>query len=146
MPSLIRSDKLILQQGLLNKVGSVRQTLRYEGMALNARSKKTRQPRSARVRGLGAPAWSLFWGWHVRRSRLSRAMVLGARRDCSATAPASLAQVVGASPMGACASVAVTNTDGVRVALVPAWFAQPGAMPPCSRHHRRASATASHND
>ena len=118
---------------------------RYEGMALSASSEKTFRPRTARVRCLGAPAWSLLWGRHAWHSRLCRSMVFGAGRNASATAPASLALVAGASPMGLRAWVAIRNLVGARVALLPARFAQPGAVPPCSLHHGRASATASHN-
>ena len=118
---------------------------RYEGMALSAYSGKTFRLRTARVRCLGVPAGSLFWGWHGRRSLLTRYNAFGAGRSSRAVAPASLAQVVGASLSGAQSFWAAASALGAKVAFKPTWSAQPGAMPPCSFQHRRASATASHN-
>jgi hypothetical protein len=60
-------------------------------------------------------------------------------------APASLAQVAGAARMGERKASAVANGIGAQVAFMPASSARFGAMPPCSLHHRRASATAAHN-
>ena len=118
---------------------------RYEGMALSASSGKTFRFRTARVRGLGAPAWSLVWGWHAWHSLLCGSMVFGAGRNASATAPASLALVSGASPAGLQAWVVITNSVGARIAFLRGRSAQPGAMPPCSGHNSSMRATASHN-
>ena len=112
---------------------------------MNASSEKTFRFRTARVRGLGAPAWSLVWGRHAWHSLLCGSTVFGAGRNASATAPASLALVSGASPAGLRAWVAIRNLVGARVAFLPARSAQPESMPPCSFQHHRASATASHN-
>ena len=118
---------------------------RYEGMALSASSVKTFRFRTARVRYLGVLALSLLWGWHGRRSCWPRSKLVSAGRTSGATAPASLAQVVGASLSGAQSFCAAANVLGAKVAFAPTWSAQPGAMPPCSFQHCRASATASHN-
>jgi len=71
------------------------------------------------------------------------------RHSCKAhfraVALISLAQLAGASPVGAQAWWAMASTSGAKAALTPVRFAPAGAMPPCSLHHRRASATAAHN-
>ena len=118
---------------------------RYEGMALSASSGKTFRPRTARMRYLGLSTGSLLWGWHGRRSCWPRSKVVSAGRTTRATAPASLAQVVGASLSGGQSFWAAANGLGTKVAFKPRWSAQPRAMPPCSFHHGRARATASHN-
>jgi hypothetical protein len=67
------------------------------------------------------------------------------KAQCRAIAPASLAQVAGASPVGAPTWLAMKDTFGAKAVFTPAWSAPAKAMPPCSLHHRRASATAAHN-
>lgn len=123
---------------------------RYEGMVLSVPSKTALRPRTVRGGALGrhlpgVPAW--LRGWPQVSSPLSqfRSMVLCSGRNARATAPASLAHVVGTSPVGAVAALAASHGVGAKAVFVAGRFAQPGAMPPCSLHHRRASATAAHN-
>jgi hypothetical protein len=70
---------------------------------------------------------------------------LSHRASSVAFAPASLAQAAGASPMGAQALLGIATEVSARVAFTPARSAPAKAMPPCSLHHRGASATAAHN-
>ena len=138
----VNTDVLSAGVARLLAAGYVR---RYEGMALSAYSGKTFRLRTARVRCLGVPAGSLFWGWHGRRQCRPRSKLVCGGRSSRAVAPASLAQVVGASLSGGQSFWAATNRLGAKVAFRPIWSAQPESMPPCSFHQGRASATASHN-
>ena len=137
-------DTDVLSAGLarLPAAGHLR---RYEGMALSSSSGKTFRPRTARVRCLGVPIGSLFWGWHGRRPCRPRSKLVCAGRSARAVAPASLAQVVGAPLSGEQSFWAAANGLGAKVAFKPTWSAQPESMPPYSFQHRRASAKASHN-
>ena len=110
-------------------------------MALNASNVKALRPRTAPARSkLG-----LFSGGSMVGIVAVSLQRHSLRAGSVSAAPASLARMVGASRMGAQTRSAVMTRFGAKLAFLSAWFAQAGAMPPCSLHHRRASATASHN-
>ena len=107
---------------------------RYEGKAFGGPSKTSLPPHSARVGALVGTSQACQHGCPGGRKRIwplsqSRSMVLCTGRTSRATAPASLAHVVGTARVGTATALAASNMFGLRAVFAQLLFASPGAVP-----------------